>query len=167
MSLNYQKSNLIISSDYLTHINDNIILDKNYLQLNNKSKILELYAEELVNLSENLVDDEEIIFIKNIPQPSFSSFDCLKQVIFQKKEKSLCNYDRNFYGPDKTFNTLLTKRKNNLRLYDFGEKFCNINDCRFFNIKNNYNIIINDKSHITLQSVELFEDDFFNFIQTN
>ena len=44
----------------------------------------------------------------------------------------------------------LQKRKNNLRLYDFGEKFCNINDCRFFNIKNNYNIIINDKSHITL-----------------
>ena len=71
MSLNYQKSNLIISSDYLTHINDNIILDKNYLQLNNKSKILELYAEELVNLSENLVDDEEIIFIKKYSTTKF------------------------------------------------------------------------------------------------
>ena len=106
-------------------------------------------------------------FIKNIPQPVYSSFECLKHVIFLKNQKNFCNYERNFYGPDKVFSILKTNKTNNLELYDLGELFCDMNDCEFFNKKNGYNMIIDDKSHITQQAVELFEDDFFNFIKIN
>ena len=41
LSLNYDKSYFVISSDYLTHIYDNIILNKNFLHLNDKSDIFE------------------------------------------------------------------------------------------------------------------------------
>ncbi|MDC1177955.1 acyltransferase family protein [Candidatus Pelagibacter sp.] len=167
LSLNYDKSYFVISSDYLTHIYDNIILNKNFLHLNDKSDIFEQYAKEIINLSKNLENNQKIIFIKNIPQPVYSSFECLKHVIFLKNQKNFCNYERNFYGPDKVFSILKTNKTNNLELYDLGELFCDMNDCEFFNKKNGYNMIIDDKSHITQQAVELFEDDFFNFIKIN
>lgn len=164
LSLEYDQSYFIISSDYLTHINENIILDENFLQIKNKNKLLKKYANELINLSERLKNNEKIIFIKNIPQPIYSSFECLKRIEIYKNPKTVCDYNRDYYGEDVVYNILNDKKIYNFYLYDFANFFCDKKKCDFFNKKNKFNIIIDDKSHITQQSVYLFKNEFFNFL---
>ena len=167
LSNQYDNSYLIISSDYLTHINQNIILDSNYTKISDKQKIYQEYANEIVSFSKKLKDNQKIIFIKNLPQPKLSAFDCLKRIIFMKNKKDFCDYDRDYYGQDKVYESLKQNQSENLILYDFGDLICNKTKCKFFNQDHKFNIIIDDKSHITQESVKLFRNNFFQFIEKN
>ena len=167
LSNQYETSYLIISSDYLTHINQNIILDSNYTKISDKQEIYQKYANEIVSFSKKLKDNQKIIFIKNLPQPKLSAFDCLKRIIFMNNEKDFCDYDRDYYGHDKVYDSLTQNQSENLILYDFGDLICNKKKCKFFSQDHKFNIIIDDKSHITQESVKLFRNNFFKFIEKN
>ena len=84
-----------------------------------------------------------------------------------KKGKDFCDYDRDYYGQDKVYENLKQNQSENLILYDFGDLICNKKKCKFFSQDHKFNIIIDDKSHITQESVKLFRNNFFKFIEKN